>query len=134
MTRELKLLKEKQKSKPAHGIYYRQCLSDKWDTVGSFKWLVDGRLQGQTEALIIAAQDGVIMTRDYQQRILGKKGPTSCRCCRQETEKLGHLLSKCEPLFWTLYKERHDRVVYQILLALTRKYEMTLPSGLQWGV
>ena len=95
------------------------------DTMGSFK--------GQTEDVLNAARDRAIMTQDYQRRILGKKGPTSCWHCRQETEMLGHLLSKCEPLFWTLYKERHDRVVYQILLALTRKYEMTLPSGLQWG-
>ena len=63
-----KLLMNLAKKTP-HGIYYRQCKSDKWDTEGSIKWLVEGRLQGTTESLVIAAHDGVIMTCDYQKRI-----------------------------------------------------------------
>ena len=102
--------------------YYRQCKSDKWDTEGSFKWLVEGRLQGTTEALVLAAQGGLIMTSDYQKRIGRRLSSLSCR-----------LLSKCEPLQWSLYKERHDRVVYQIVLGLPRKYQLELPTGLKWG-
>ena len=71
------------------------------------------------------------MTRDYQRFILHKTGPINCRRCGTAKETLGHLLSACPPLKWTAYKERHDRVVYQVIRALCRKFQFKIPPELQ---
>jgi hypothetical protein len=35
---------------------------------------------------------------------------------------------------WTLYKERHDKVLYQVILAVIRKFEIKLPESVRWGI
>ena len=44
------------KAKKRHSLFYQQCRKEDWDTQGSFDWLKEGRFQGQTEALLLAAQ------------------------------------------------------------------------------
>ena len=65
-------------AKTIHGVFYKQCQEEGWDTLGSHAWLLDGRVQAQTEGLIVAAQDGVIHTRAYQHRV--QKKPISPTC------------------------------------------------------
>jgi len=47
-------------------------------------------------------------------------------------ETVDHLLSACNTLSFTLHKKRHDRVVYQLLLALCRKYQLAFTPPLSW--
>ena len=124
---------ESLEGKLIHGVFYKQCHADGWDQKASHGWLLDGRVQGRTEGLIVAAQDGVIHTCAYLARVLKKPVSPLCRGCRASAETLGHLLSKCEPLQWTLYKERHDRVLYQVVLALMRKYSIKPPEWMKWS-
>ena len=138
----LHLLKEAQyseltaslESKIIHGVFYKQCQEEGWDTSGSHAWLLDGRVQAQTEALIMAAQEGVILIRAYRSRVMGRAVLLVCRVCKGSAETIGHLLSSCVPLQWTLYKERHDRVLYQIVRMLAAKYGIVLPDDLKWGL
>ena len=58
-TEQLEELRETSSSKNIHGVYYKQC-DDSEDTSGCHIWLTDGRFQARTEALVVAAQDGVI--------------------------------------------------------------------------
>ena len=81
----------------------------------------------------MAAQDGVILTRAYHNRVMGKVVSPVCRVCKGSVETIGHLLSSCVPLQWTLYKERHDRVLYQVVRMLAVKYGIVLPDDLKWG-
>ena len=37
---------------------------------GTFGWLSDGRFRAETERLVIAAQDGVILTNRYKHTVL----------------------------------------------------------------
>ena len=74
-----------------------------------------GRFRGRTEALIVAAQDGVVHTRTYRVRVLKEWdcASESCRLSAQET--LGHILSSCPQHAQSLYKERHNRILYQVV-------------------
>ncbi len=44
-----------------------------------------------------------------------------------------HILSRCEKSQWTLIKERHDRVLYQVVLAFARQFSIILPEWMTWG-
>ena len=65
--------------KTINGVFFKQVKQEGWDTSASHAWFLDGRLRGETEGLIVAAQDGVIHTRDYQFRILKKSVSPLCR-------------------------------------------------------
>ena len=65
---------------------------------------------------------------------MGKAILPACRVCKGAPETINHILSSCVPLQWTLYKERHDRVLYQIVRMLAAKFDIVLPSDLQWGL
>ena len=137
----MRLLKEAQyegltvslERKTIHGEFFKQCQAEGWDTLGSHAWLLDGRVQARTEAMIMAAQDGVILTRAFRSRVMGKAVSPVCRVCRRAPETIGHILSCCPPLQWTMDKERHDKVLYQVVRTLAGKFGIVLPSDLQWG-
>ena len=122
-------------AKPIHKVFYQQASSaDGVDTEGTFAWLSDGRLRAETEGLVIAAQDGVILTNRYKHTVLGMGISPTCRVCREGDETIGHIVSSCKPHMWSLYKERHDRVIYQLLKAFARKLEVVVPGSIKWGV
>ena len=93
----------------------------------------DERVQAQTEALIMAVQDEVILPRTFRTCMMGKAISPAYRVCTGAPETVGHILSSYAPLQWTLYKERHDRVLHQIIRMLAAKHDILLPSDLQWA-
>ena len=126
-------LRKKLSQKRIHGVFYKQCLQKGWDGPGSHQWLVHGRFRGQTEAMIVAAQDGVIHTRAYRKRVLKESdcASESCRLCGSAPETLGHIFSSCPQHAWSLYKERHDRILYQVILALASAYRVPVPEDMR---
>ena len=56
--------------KTIHGVHAQQSRESETDSRATNQWLVEGRLQPTTEAIIVAAQDGVTYTRVYHARIL----------------------------------------------------------------
>ena len=99
------------KAKTIHGVFMKTSLREDRDFRLTHRWLRRGKQRAETEALIVAAQDGVIMTRAYQSRVLKLPVNPMCRRCHKRPETIGHILSHCDAHFWSLYKERHDRVV-----------------------
>ena len=61
----------------------------------------------ETEALVVVAQVGVIMTCAYQARVLKKVINPMCRKCRKRPETIGHILAHSDYCNWMLYKEQH---------------------------
>ena len=106
----------KWRAKRLHGPFRNTIESEGIDSVRSFLWLTKGKVSARTEALVVAAQDGVLWTLSYKQRILKRPIDPMCRCCGEARETVGHILSCCSSKNWSLYKERHDR----ILAVLTR--------------
>ena len=53
-----------------------------------------------------------------------------CRLCGSQ-ETVGHILSSCKTYQWMLYKERHDRVLYQLVKAVTKSLGLMLPERFQ---
>ena len=72
------------------------------DTVTTNKWL-SSNLKGETEGLLVAAQDQAINTRNYQKVICGQQLESKCRMCSRHEETVDHILSRCEVLAKTEY-------------------------------
>ena len=99
---ELAELREKMNGKVVHGKYGLAMRSE-----SKFAWLVEGRVDTQTTALVMAAQDAAIRTRAWHARYAD--GPTDrCRMCKMGRETVGHILAGCTTHQWTLYKSKHD--------------------------
>ena len=119
-------------AKPIHKVFYQQASeSDGVDTEGSFAWLTDGRFQAETKGLVIAEQDGILHKNRYKHTVLKMSTTSTCRVCREEEETIGHIVSACRSHMWSLYKERHDRVVYQLMLALAKQLAVKVPDSMK---
>ena len=77
------------------------------DTTNTIKWL-SINLKGETEGLLVAAQDQAINTRNYQKVICGQQVESKCRMCSQHEETVDHIVSGCEVLAKTEYISRHN--------------------------
>ena len=95
-------LKSNLAEKSHHGSYHRQVTNRE-----SYVWLSERRLRPQTEALILAAQDDVLHTRWYQNRILKNFSLLMCRECGKAMETVKHILNMYMILIvlWRLLKE-----------------------------
>lgn len=105
-------IKNHWKSKAMHGQFVTEILDnnahiDKENTV---KWLTRSDVKGETESLIIAAQDQAINTKYHSRRILGQNVDSKCRICRESEETIYHVMSACPVLAQREYISRHDRV------------------------
>ena len=120
--------------KKVHGKFYRGSRSADINFVATHEWLNHSRLRSETEALILAAQDGVLWTRNYRAMVLNQPVSNICRKCHSGPETVGHILSSCAPHMYTLYKDRHDRVLFQLLLHLCKKFAITIPRKLTVNV
>ena len=80
-------------AKKSHQVsYHRQVTNSE-----SYVWLSDGRLRPQTEALILAAQDDVLHTRWYQNRILRNSNLLMCREGGKAMETVKRILTCVSP-------------------------------------
>jgi len=99
------------------------------DQDGCHAWLTDGRVRAETEALVIAAHDGVLWTNKYQAEVVRNGTQPSCRVCHNGDETISHILTSCEANTWSLIKERHDRVVYQMV---AKSQYLKVPDSWGW--
>ena len=93
---------------------------------------MNGRFQSKTKALIITIQEMVVHTNSYGHKILKDNINPKCSSCKSEAETIGYLLSSCNDLNWTFHKDRHDRVLYQLLIAFCKRYDLELLDSLKW--
>ena len=66
------------------------------DTITTNKWL-SSNLKGETEGLLVAAQDQAVNTRNCQKVICDQQVESKCRMCSQHKETVDHIVSGCEP-------------------------------------
>jgi hypothetical protein len=68
-----------------------------------------GDIKGETESIIVAAQDQTISTNYFKNKILKEKIYSKCWLCIQH-ETIEHLTSGCPILAKNEYSVRHDKV------------------------
>ena len=79
-------------------------------------------LKGETEGLIIAAQDQALNTRYYSKHIMKKGETDKCRMCHQLPETVEHIMAGCQALAADKYLDRHNKVAAELHLDICKHY------------
>ena len=76
-------------NKPLHGKFFKHLEGAHINKELRVKWLTNGRLKGETESLLVAAQDQALNIRYHQRHILGQSVKRVCRLCLKTEEHNG---------------------------------------------
>lgn len=123
-----KELKQAWATKKLHGQYLHKVENETVSTKASFRWLNNGNVKGETEALITAAQDQALRTNYYAKRILKAETDGKCRLCRIKDETIDHVISGCSILAQRDYIERHDRICKYLHFEICKNYGIDTPE------
>ena len=94
---------------------------------------VPGTYNIKDASILYVVQDGVVCTRAHLKRIEKKPIPEECKVWNDNQETSGHILSSCQPYRFTLYKDRHNGIVYRLVMILCRLLRIDIPKRLQHG-
>ena len=125
-------LREERSGRTIHGVFAAETNGPDCDKTATHAWLKRGSFRAETEGLLVAAQDGVIHTAAYRQRILKEKCDQVCRECGKEAETIGHILAACGQYKWSLYKTRHDGLLNVLVGAVAEVLGVRVPKN-RWG-
>ena len=116
---------EKWKGKALHDQYPKILEKPHVDTITTNKWL-SSNLKGETEGLLVAAQDQAINTRNYQKVICGQQVESKCRMCSQHEETVDHIVSGCEVLAKTEYISRHNNAAAYLHWSICKYHDLKI--------
>ena len=103
-------LKEKWEKKALHGQFVKRLNAPNVSTRLSTQWLNRAGLKGETEGLILAAQDQSLATNNYKKMITKTKSDDMCRVCKSKPETIDHIVAGCSLLAPTEYLKRHNEI------------------------
>lgn len=90
----------------------------------SWKWLVQGNLKVQTEAMICAAQEQASRTKSTKHKIDKTLGNPLRRMCGGRRQTLQHMICECKNLAQRGYKTGHDTVAKLDHWKLCKKHNL----------
>lgn len=121
-------LKQKWLTKAMHGQFARLTDKQTTDSSATYAWLVGGRVKGETEALISAAQDQALRTKYHEVKILKTGQDSKCRICKIHDETIYHVASGCPELAKNEYVKRHNQICAYIHWELCRDNKFKTPK------
>lgn len=105
-----------------HGKFPNLLDEDHIDRSASLQWLADGSLYPETEGFIMAIQNRIIRTKNYEKHILKLNVTDKCRRCDCMGESIEHIMAGCPTLSENAYLGRHNQVAKLIHQQLGIKY------------
>jgi len=111
--------------KALHGRHSHDLSQQHVDIETSNKWLTKADLFTETEGLLTAIEERVLLKRNYKKYIL--KQPNTDELCRRfgkEPETIQHITAACEQLVSTEYVKIHDGVAKVIHQKLAEAAEL----------
>ena len=121
-------LRQKWINKPQHGQFPKLLDKTYVDIEQSFQWMKHSGLKGETEGLIISAQDQAINTRYQSKHIYHQSITDICRMCHHEKETVTHIMAGCSVLAADQYLNRHNKVAAQLHLDICKHYGIKIKA------
>lgn len=112
------------KEKVLHGKYINAIDDDCSNKPASIQWLKKGYLYPETEGFVVAIQDKVIRTRNYEKYILKGDVMDLCRKCNSPGETIEHVMAGCPAMADNMYLGRHNQTAKIIHSQLGLKYNL----------
>ena len=119
-------LRAELQDRPLQGRYWRRLASSGLDMRLSLAWLASPSLRREAEGSIIAAQEQMVMTRNFYAHVM-KSIPLAedvCRRCGAVGETLDHVLGCCPVLAKSAYIKRHNLVVRALHWAICKHRDL----------
>ena len=91
-----------------------------------------GNSKGETDSLLIAAQNNVIRTNHIKARIDKKQQNNKCWLCGDRDETVNYIKSECSKLSQKEYKIRHGWVGKIIHWGMCKKFKFDHTNKLLW--
>ena len=112
------------KQKTLHGKFPNLLHGEHVNKSTSLKWLQTGHLYPETEGFVMAIQDRVIRTKNYEKHILKNDVVDKCRKCGNVGESIEHVMAGCPAISETAYLGRHNQVAKLIHQHLALRHNM----------
>ena len=116
--------------KPMHGQYPARVNKPDVEKEKTHKWLKSPGLKGETEGLIIAAQDQSLATRSYHNKIIKDGTDPKCGMCNEFEETIDHIVAGCPVLAKTEYIQRYDKAAGYLHWRISKHYHF--PAAYKW--
>ena len=99
--------------RPLQGRFWQRMITSGVDQQLSLGWLHSPTLRPETEGFLVAAQEQMLSTRNFQAQVQKTLPATAdvCRRCNGPSETIDHLLNCCPVLAKHAYVTRHNRLV-----------------------
>lgn len=110
--------------KSMHGKFPNLLQEQYVDKASSLQWLSDGYVYPETEGFIIAIQDRVIRTKNYEKHCLGMNVVDKCRKCGSVGETIEHVIAGCSSLSESAYLGRHNQLAKIVHQQIALKHRL----------
>uniref|UniRef100_A0A336M9S3 CSON013850 protein n=1 Tax=Culicoides sonorensis TaxID=179676 RepID=A0A336M9S3_CULSO len=112
------------KAMQLHGRYPTSLENTLVDKKSSLQWLKTGHLYPETEGFVMAIQDRVMRTRNYEKHVLKMNVVDKCRKCNAVGESIEHIMAGCSTLSENAYLGRHNQLAKLVHQQLGFKYNL----------
>ena len=85
-------------------------------------------LKIETEALITAAQEQALNTKQHKAKVLHKSTDSLCRMCKSADETVTHIIAACQKLAGSEYLKRHNAVAAIVHKNICQEYGIETPE------
>jgi hypothetical protein len=99
------------------------------DREQTFQCLKFGDIKGETESLIVGAQDQALGTSYFKRKVLKEESESKSRLCKEYEETIDHVISGCPVLTKNEYITRHDKVCTYLLYSIRREFGIEVPDN-----
>ena len=123
-----KSMKATWERKPLHGQFVKRTAEQDVSQHLTNEWLKGAGLKGETEGLLIAAQDQALATKNYLSHISKTISDDLCRMCKSKPETIDHIVAGCSTIAATEYLERHNQVGRYIHWRICQTAGITTPD------
>jgi len=114
---------EELKRKQMHGHFYRDLEITLVDKQKTQAWLRSSGLQGETESLVIVAQDQAL-NMCYQRTMMKQPTYSNCRMSYKAEEHIKHINVGCTTLGPSEYTNRHNKLAGYICWLVCKHIEL----------